>query len=116
MLRPFGWVLLVAGAAVSPAAAGRPMTVADLFAFQRVGDPQISPDGKSVVYQVGTVELDANKTSTNLWVAAADGKSAPRRLTTSTKSDRHPRWSADGKQILFESTRSGDSQLWMIDV
>src|SRR3954451_14337707 len=116
MLRPFAWVWLIAGTAVSPVAAGRPMTLADLVAFQRVADPQVSPDGKSVVYQVGTVDLDANKTSTNLWVAAADGKSPPRRLTTSTKSDRHPRWSPDGKQILFESTRSGDSQLWVIDV
>src|SRR3954468_21319485 len=116
MFRPFACVLLLGGAIAIPAAAGRPMKVADLFAFQRVADPQISPDGKSVVYQVGTVDLDANKTSTNLWVAAVDGKTPPRRLTTSTKSDRHPRWSPDGKQILFESTRSGDSQLWVIDV
>src|SRR5438874_5044909 len=99
MLRPFAWALFVAVAVVNPAAAGRPMKVADLFAFQRVGDPQISPDGKSVVYQVGTVDLNANKTSTNLWIAATDGKSPPRRLTTSTKSDRHPRWSPEGTRL-----------------
>ena len=74
------------------------MTLDDLFAFKRVGDPQISPDGKQVVYQVTTVDLDANKTSTNLWVAATDGKTPPRQLTTSSKRDRHPRWSPDGKQ------------------
>jgi dipeptidyl aminopeptidase/acylaminoacyl peptidase len=92
------------------------MEVADLFKFQRVADPQISPDGKSVVYQVGTVDLAGNKSTTNLWIAAADGKSAPRRLTTSTKSDRHPRWSPDGGRILFESNRSGETQLWVIDL
>src|SRR5262249_16004292 len=34
----------------------------------------------------------------------------------SNKADRHPRWSPDGTKILFESTRSGDSQLWVIDL
>lgn len=117
MLRPFALCLVVGLAAGTQApAAGRPMTLSDMFAFQRVGDPQISPDGKSVVYQVGSVDLAANKTTTNLWIADTDGKSPPRRLTTSTKSDRHPRWSPDGKHILFESSRSGETQLWVIDL
>jgi dipeptidyl aminopeptidase/acylaminoacyl peptidase len=94
----------------------RPMEIQDLFRFKRVADPQISPDGKLVVYQVTTVNLDENKTSTNLWLAATDGKTPPRQLTTTTKSDRHPRWSPDGKRILFESSRSGETQLWVIDL
>src|SRR6478752_10237600 len=103
MSRPIRLCLIVALAAGAPArAAGRPMTIADLFAFQRVADPQISPDGKRVVYQVGAVDPAANKTTTNLWTADTDGKSPPRRLTTSAKSDRHPRWSPDGSRILFE--------------
>src|SRR5215468_63745 len=113
MLRPFAMCLVVGLAAGTQApAAGRPMTLSDMFAFQRVADPQISPDGRSVVYQVGSVDLAANKSTTNLWIADTDGKSPPRRLTTSTKSDRHPRWSPDGKRILFESSRSGETQLW----
>ena len=44
------------------------------------------------------------------------GESKPRQLTTTSKSDRHPRWSPNGKQVLFESNRSGDNQLWVIDV
>jgi dipeptidyl aminopeptidase/acylaminoacyl peptidase len=94
----------------------RPMTFRDLASFQRVADPQISPDGRNVAYQVTTVDFAANKTTTNIWVAAVDGKTPPRRLTTSTKADRHPRWSPDGSKILFESTRSGESQLWVIDL
>lgn len=94
----------------------RPMAVSDLFAFQRVGDPQISPDGKFVAYQVGVVDLAGNKSSTNIWLAATDGKSPPRRLTSSAKADRHPRWSPDGMKLLFESTRSGESQLWVLDL
>ena len=97
------------------AAAGRPMTIDDLFKFKRVSDPQISPDGKWIVYVVGNVDLAANKISSNLWLAPADG-GEPRQLTTTDKKDRHPRWSPDSKQILFESSRSGDMQLWIIDL
>jgi dipeptidyl aminopeptidase/acylaminoacyl peptidase len=109
--------LLVLGLTVSTVKADkRPIAVTDLFAFQRVADPQISPDGKFVVYQVASVDLGANKSTTNLWLADLARKSPPRRLTSSTKADRHPRWSPDGTKILFESTRSGENQLWVIDV
>ncbi|HMC90313.1 MAG TPA: prolyl oligopeptidase family serine peptidase, partial [Gemmataceae bacterium] len=95
--------------------AKRPMVIDDLFRFQRVADPQISPDGTLVAYTLTTVDLAGNKTTTNIWLApATEGK--PRQLTGSAKHDRHPRWSPDGKQILFESDRSGENQLWIIDV
>src|SRR5262249_40164497 len=93
----------------------RPMKVDDMFAFKRVGAPQISPDGTSVVYQVGTVSLEDNKTTTALWLAPTDGKAAPKQITDPKgKRDASPRWSPDGKQILFESNRSGTSQLWIL--
>lgn len=91
----------------------RPIKVEDLFKFQRVGDPQISPDGKLVVYTVGTVDRAANKTITHLWLVPTAG-GEPRQLTASGKRDAHPRWSPDGRSIVFESTRSGSNQLWVI--
>jgi dipeptidyl aminopeptidase/acylaminoacyl peptidase len=112
-----GLMLLAVPAVVNAEGGKRPMKIDDLFAFKRVSDPQISPDGKTVVYVVGEVDLAANKTSSSLWLAAADGKGEPRRLTNAAgKKDSHPRWSPDGKHILFESNRSGEGQLWLIDV
>ncbi len=102
----------------APAAAQqkRPMQIDDLFRFKRVSEPQISPDGKWGAYAVFTVEdVDSNKRSSNLWLASADGK-VRRRLTTTDKSDTHPRWSPNGEQILFQSNRSGSQQLWVIDL
>jgi dipeptidyl aminopeptidase/acylaminoacyl peptidase len=94
----------------------RPMQVEDLFRFKRVADPQISPDGKWVVYSVTTIDDPKNnKSSSNLWLASSDGKHR-KQLTTTTKKDRQPRWSPDGKSILFVSTRSGSAQLWIIDL
>jgi dipeptidyl aminopeptidase/acylaminoacyl peptidase len=96
--------------------ARRPMALDDMFRFLRVGDPQISPDGKRVAYTVGTVDLEKNQVLHHLWIAAVDSTTQPRQLTAAAKSDRHPRWSPDGKTILFESSRSGPSQLWTIAV
>lgn len=119
---PPALLLLVAlvSAAAAPAARAQPpkraMTVDDLFAFKRVAAPQVSPDGQTVAYQVTTVDLEKNKSTTALWLAAADGKTPPKQLTDPKgKRDANPRWSPDGSQILFESSRSGSTQLWVVD-
>jgi dipeptidyl aminopeptidase/acylaminoacyl peptidase len=97
------------------AADKRPMQIDDLFKLKRVADPQISPDGKNVVYQITTVDLEASKSSTALWLAATDGKTPPKQLTNPNgKKDAHPRWSPDGQTLLFESNRSGTFQLYTI--
>lgn len=93
----------------------RPMKVEDLFRFKRLSDPQISPDGKYVAYVETVVDLQANKTSSSIWLAPTS-RGEPRQLTTSGKKDRHPRWSPDGKWILFESDRSNTSQLYVISL
>src|SRR5437870_8457711 len=106
-------LLLAAGADPAVAADKRPMKVEDLFRFKRVADPQISPDGKWVAYVVGSVDLSANKVPASIWLAPTD-KGEPRQLTNAAgKKDGHPRWSPDGKQLLFESNRSSESQLWL---
>lgn len=106
-----GWNLLM----IADAPAARPITVDDLLKFERLSDPQISPDGRHVAYVVTRPSLEKNSTTATIWLAPTDG-GAPRQLTTTTKHDRHPRWSPDGKQILFESDRGGSQQLWVIDV
>ncbi|HYV39311.1 MAG TPA: prolyl oligopeptidase family serine peptidase, partial [Gemmataceae bacterium] len=92
------------------------MTLDDLFKIKRVSDPQMSPDGQWVVYTITNIDdVAKNKVSSNLWLAATDGKSR-RQLTNTDKKDRQPRWSPDSKSVLFVSTRSGTPQLWLIDV
>ncbi len=104
-------------AVLVPAAAGerRAMQLDDLFHFRRVSEPQISPDGRTVAYVVATVDLAENHTSSTIWLVPTQG-GAPRQLTNTVKKDKHPRWSPDGRRILFESDRDGDGQLWVIDV
>ena len=115
------FLLLCAALAMTPPSEAadkkRPMTLDDLFKLKRIADPQISPDGKQVVYQVTEItDVAANKKHTHLWLAAADGKTPPRQLTSSEKADTHPRWSPDGTKILFESNRGGTGQLYLLDL
>ncbi|MBI5765547.1 MAG: S9 family peptidase [Planctomycetes bacterium] len=92
-----------------------PFTVHDLVVLKRISDPQVSPDGKWIVYVLRTTDLEANKGRTDLWLVSSDGATT-RRLTAHEAADNNPRWSADGRSIYFLSTRSGSSQVWKISV
>src|SRR5688572_3293205 len=103
--------LLVVGAA--SAAETHPFSVHDMLAMDRISDPQVSPDGKTVVFVVRVTDLAANRGLNDLWLVGTDGTGL-RRLTSHSAADVNPRWSPDGKTIYFLSTRSGSSQIWQI--
>ncbi len=105
-------VLVAVLLAASPAIA-KGLTVEDMLAMQRVGGPEVSPDGKWVAYQVRDTDYDANRGRNDLWLTNIDGTST-RRLTSHPDSDTDPRWTKDGAWIYFLSSRSGSSQVWRI--
>jgi dipeptidyl aminopeptidase/acylaminoacyl peptidase len=104
------------GRAGQDATAGkRAMVVDDLFAVRRVGPPNVSPDGAWVAYSVTEITDAANnKSHARIWLAPTDGSQPARALTMTTAKDSNPRWSPDGRWLLFESSRSGSGQLWVI--
>ncbi len=91
-------VLLVFSFAAS--AQRRNITEKDIFDFAWVGDPQISPDGSSVVFVKVTVNSARTNYDTSLWTVSTSGAEEPRRLTSGTR-DSSPRWSPDGKFLAF---------------
>ncbi len=90
-----------------------PFSVHDLLAMERIGDPQVSPDGRRVVFVLRTTDLEANKGRTDLWLVETDGNGL-KRLTSHPDADSNPRWSPDGRTIFFLSPRGGSSQVWRI--
>ncbi len=95
------------------AAEAKGLTADDMLAMQRVGDPQVSPDGKWIAFSVRDTDFDANRGRYDVWLAAIDG-SLVQRLTTHVENDSDARWSPDGKWIYFASSRSGSNQVWRI--
>ena len=86
-----------------------------LASMERVSAPVLSPDGKRVVYAVSSVDYDANKSSSSLWIANVDGTGEPRRLTVSEGGASNAQWAPDGRAIYFTSSRGGSNQVWRTD-
>jgi dipeptidyl aminopeptidase/acylaminoacyl peptidase len=106
-------MLLAAVLAAGPAAAGG-ITATDLMKLSRLSDPQVSPDGRTVVYSAAQINLGANNSNSDLWVVPLAG-GEPRRLTDHPLSDSRPRWSPDGKVIGFLSRRGGTPQVYAVE-
>ena len=66
-------------------------------------DPQISPDGRHVVFVVAPEGYKGKHPSSAVWIAA-QGEQA-RQLTSGIAEDNDPRWSPDGTRLLFRSDR-----------
>jgi len=93
----------------------KPFTIEDLYRIKNVTDPQISPDGRKIAFVVVTYKLHEGKSNSDIYVMNADG-SGVRQLTRSEKADWHPRWSPDGKTLLFLSNREDGTQIWLLPV
>ena len=87
------------------------LTINDVFNLELVSDPQISPDGKQIIYVRQFADIMTDRRCSNLWIINFDG-SDNRPLTTGNFNDANPRWSPDGKQILYVSTRDGSPQIY----
>jgi len=92
----------------------QPFDVHALLSLARVGDPQVSPDGRLVAYSVQTIDVPGNRKITQIYVAPVEG-GAERQITQAGQDNERPRWSPDSKQIAFISDRGGTSQIWLMN-
>src|SRR5205823_12865062 len=96
----FALITLFTSRTGNAASQKRNITEKDLWDFVWIGDPQISPDGTRVTFVRVTVNEKKEGYNASLWsVPIADGE-PPHQLTKGDH-DSTPRWSPDGKFLLF---------------
>jgi dipeptidyl aminopeptidase/acylaminoacyl peptidase len=107
-------ISLVLASSIFAQNAKHPFTFEDMMALKRVGAPVPSPNGKWVVFDCEDVDLAANTKISHLWIVpASDGES--RRLNPTPNHEERPRFSPDGKKLIWTSKATDPTQIWMCD-
>lgn len=116
MTRHSLWLALALLLPVADATAERGLQPRDLATLDRYGAPTLSAGGRLLVFTKRTVDFDANKSSTALWIEnlATRDAAPPKRLTPEGWNVNSPAFSPSGDTVYFLSAKSGSQQLYAI--
>jgi dipeptidyl aminopeptidase/acylaminoacyl peptidase len=103
-------VVQLTPAAEQASATGRPLAIEDYYRIQTVGNPGISPDGRWVVFSVGTRIEEDNSTRTEVHLSPTDASSPPRRIVHYGTDVTSASWTDDNRLQY-----SADRQQWSVD-
>ncbi|POY35290.1 prolyl oligopeptidase [Solitalea longa] len=111
-------IALLVSASFGYAQTKKAITHEDLWLMKRVGMPEVSPDGKWVVFNVTDAAYDEKDQSSDLWIVPSDGGLKPRKLTSSKGGESGYVWSPDGSKIAFTAKRDADelAQIYIINL
>ncbi|MDA0347043.1 MAG: S9 family peptidase [Verrucomicrobia bacterium] len=85
----------------------------DVFELEYADDPQISPDGKSIVYVRRGMDIMTDRAYGRLWMLNSDGTDH-RKLTAREVNESNPRWSPSGDRIAFVSSSENGSEIYVL--
>ncbi|HEX7937580.1 MAG TPA: hypothetical protein VF483_01240, partial [Gemmatimonadaceae bacterium] len=104
----------LAASAVHAQAPKRAFQLADWYKLSTLSAPAMSPDGSRIAFTVQTVNEKDDKYHREVWVVPVAG-GAPVRFTSPSTESANPRWSPDGKLLIFNSQRpGGHGTTWML--
>ena len=107
------WFFLLLACAALPAQQ-RPFDANAMMALKRIGDPQVSPDGRLVAFQCRPSTFRQQQDHADLDRDRSEGR-ARRGRSRRRQDNERPRWSPDSRRIAFVSDRGGSSQIWLMD-
>lgn len=85
----------------------------EVLSLPALSNPQISPNGKHVLFEVRSADWEANRYDTEIWLSK-DGKKAVPLTNCAESSSYAPKWSPDGQWIAFLSSRGNGNQIQVI--
>ncbi len=118
LLSLFAFLVFFVGTITAQNPVSKPLTHEIMVKLKKVGAPQISPDGKWVIYSQGESSYVVEDNSSDLWLASTDGQVAPRKLTSSKGGEDGYFWHPKGDKIYFSAKRDGDEvpQLYVLSL
>jgi len=87
----------------------------DIFKLQHISNPQISPDGRSILYERNFKDIMTDSNYSNIWIVNYDGSNG-RPITTGMGKYSQPTWSNDGKKFLFKSKNGKKTELYLYEL
>ena len=84
----------------------------DVFKLQHISNPQISPDGNSILYERNFKDIMTDSNYSNIWIVNYNGSNS-RPITTGNNKYSQPTWSNDGKKFLFKSKNDKVTELYL---
>jgi len=110
-------VLCVLAISSATAQEKRGRTFVDSIEQAVVGGPQLSPDGKQILFTIDRADWKQNRRLGHIYRVNADGTGQVQ-LTFGERGENGPRWSPDGKTIAFTTRRDPDTanQIYLLNV
>lgn len=106
-------VILIVLLSVSALPQKKAMTFSEFAHLKMISSPQVSPDGNRIVFTASSKCFHKNITKSALYLVSMEGGEV-KQLTSTDYYNGQASWSPDGKNIVFVSSRSGSSQIWML--
>ena len=100
---------------IQPAFAKRPLSITDFYKIKTAKTPNISPDGKSVLFVINHKDSASNSYRNQIWITPLEG-GKQEQLTYVGTSNHSPAWSPDGKLMAYLSNAMGSSQIWLMNL
>ncbi|HXE61553.1 MAG TPA: S9 family peptidase [Gemmatimonadaceae bacterium] len=111
-----GGCVMVSAVHAQDTSSNHRFTLRDIFELQWAADPQISPDGREIVYARSRYDIMKDVERSTLWMVNADGGDQRPLTSGGARNDGNAKWSPDGGRLAYVSNADGSSEIhvrWM---